>query len=247
MKKVITAISVILLMVTLTNAQIKKSNVKLNTTKINSGISIQQGLKVNKLSKLKSLGDFKKLNIPTQQVTKELLNKKPTRTWKINPRKLSDGSLKLNIFNGIMSQTRWVYGDGTWDEDLDEYLQELSEGRDTRRGRISTWRLQIEFRVSGGVEYRLKLKGINSTENIDNKYIYVSRSSRNGNYISRINMNELNEYNYIFKEPNSSEVELLFTAIPVLRENRDPRTTSRVNSNHWQRVGISEIRIDRID
>ena len=73
----------------------------------------------------------------------------------------------------------------------------------------------------------------------------MTRKSRNGNYISRINMNESSEFNYLFKEPNSGDVELSFTAIPEIREKHP--SSERANRNNWNWVSISEVRIDRID
>lgn len=225
------------------NAQIIKPGVKLNTNKVNSD-KFTKGLKINSLSNLKSIADFKKLNIPVQQITKEQLNKKNTETWIINPRKINQGSLKLDVFNGMTRQDSWTYG-GSLDENLDRILERLNNGRNSHRGQSHIWPIQVKFRVSGGIEYRLKFKEKYSTEETNNKYIYVNRNSKNGSYISRVNMNEFGEFNYIIKEPNSGEIELQFTAIPELRESHI--SSSRENRNNWNWVSISEIRIDRID
>lgn len=206
MKKLITTIALSIIMVTLTNAQIKKPTVKLNTPKVNTGNSVQ-GLKINDLSRLKSIEDFKKLKIPVQQITKENLRKKPTQTWKINPRKLNDGSLKFERLSGWMTPNSWNFGRNN-DRTVQEDVETLNSGRSAGAGLFD---LKIEFRVSGGIEYRLKLKEIDPWGNYRDKNLFVSRRSSNGLYISRINMNELNEYNYIFKEPNSCDIKLQFT------------------------------------
>ncbi len=99
MKKVITTIALAIIMVAGTNAQIKKPTVKVNTTPIATSTKLQ-GVKVNDLSRLKTIEDFEKLNIPVQQMTKELLNKKPTQTWIISPTQLSYAQLKLDYFYG---------------------------------------------------------------------------------------------------------------------------------------------------
>ncbi|MGJ8744376.1 hypothetical protein [Polaribacter sp.] len=243
MKNII--ISAVLVLITITNseAQIKKTKISVRQNAVQKD-KITQGLKINKLSNLNSLGDFSKLKIPIQQNTKELLNKKPTRTWSINPRKINDGSLKLIQFNGVTKQSSWTYG-GSYDENLDRVLESFNSGRIRHRGQSHIWPIQVQFRVSGGIEYRVKLKDLVLPETINNKYIYVTRRHKSGWYISRINMNESGEFNYIFKEPNSGDIELHFTAIPELRESH--ASSSRVNSNVWNWVSISEIQIDRID
>ncbi len=197
-----------------------------------------QGLKINNLNKFKTFGDFKKLNIPVQQTTKELLNKKPTRTWTINPRKLTYGSLKFEkLMWGTITPTSWRYGSGSFRR-INEHVERLNRGRNVSSNNTAdVFTLKIKFRASGASEYRLKLKEIDhmSHENYRDKYIYVRRISKNGLFISRLNMNELEEYNYIFKEPNSCDINLEFTGAPNL---------GRVD---WELVTISEIRIDKIN
>ena len=57
MKKLITTIVLSIIMVSLTNAQIKKPTVKVNTTSIKTNTNLQ-GIKVNDLSRLKSIEDL---------------------------------------------------------------------------------------------------------------------------------------------------------------------------------------------
>ncbi len=229
MKKIIITIVLAFFIVPITNAQIKKPKISVNTTNIATNTNFK-GLKVNDLSRLKSIEDFEKLKIPVQQMTKEKLNAKPTRTWKINPRKLNDGSLKFERLSGWMTPNSWNFGRGN-DRTTQEDVETLNSGRSAGAGLFD---LKIEFRVSGGIQYRLKLKEIDPWGRYQDRNLFVSRRSSNGLYISRINMNELNEYNYIFKEPNSCDIKLQFTGTAGIYYK-------------WSPVTIAEVRIDRID
>jgi len=243
MKKLITTIVLSIIMVSLTNAQIKKPTVKVNTTSIKTNTNLQ-GIKVNDLSRLKSIEDFEKLKIPPQQLTKEILNAKPTQTWKIGPRRLNDGNLKFEQIIGVMTPTSWLYG-GEFINNLDDVIEDLN--RDIiRGGNYATFPLSIKFKVSGGIEYRLKFKQLQpaSTTN-NNEYLYVYIESKNGRYISRLDKNDLNEFNFIFKEPNSSEIILKISPIPNLKGNNLPGISR--SGYYWQWVEISEIKIDRIN
>ena len=233
MKKVITTVALAILMGSLTNAQLKKPTVKVNTTPIETKTNLQ-GVKVNDLSRLKTIEDFEKLNIPVQQMTKEKLNAKPTQTWTISPRKINDGVLKFERLSGWITPNAWNFGRGP-ERTIREDVERLNSGRSAG----GVFDLKIEFRVSGGIEYRLKLKEIDPWGLYQDKYLFVSRSSSNGLYISRINMNELNEYNYIFKEPNSCDIKLQFTGTAHV----DPS----VEDYSWNPVTIAEIKIDRIN
>tara|TARA_R110002050_G_scaffold204522_4_gene340253 strand:- start:188107 stop:188808 length:702 start_codon:yes stop_codon:yes gene_type:complete len=233
MKKVITTIALVLSIVALTNAQIKKPKVKVNTTPIETNTKLQ-GVKVNNLSRLKTIADFEKLNIPVQQMTKEKLHAKPTQTWKINPRIINDGVLKFERLDGWMTTNSWNFGRGP-ERTIREDVERLNSGRSAG----GVFDLKIEFKVIGGIEYRLKLKEIDPWGIYQDKYLFVSRSSSNGLYISRINMNELNEFNYIFSEPKSCDIKLGFTGTAHV----DPS----VEDYKWFPVTIAEVRIDRLN
>ena len=242
MKKISVTLLLTFFIVTVNNAQIKNTKISVNSNNVKTDKLIR-GLKVNNLNKLK-IKDFKKLNIPVALMTKEQLNAKPTRSWKIEPNKIKYASLKLDYFRGTYSNNKWTIG-GDYNDDLDEVVESLNNGR-VRYGR-PIFAIGLKFRATGGAEYRLKFKNLNQRKS-PNEYIFISREGAKGTFISRVDLNDRNEFNYIFKEERSNEVTLKFSAIPNLDYTpSEGRVERRRYTYYWQYVSISEIKIDRIN
>ena len=224
MKKLITTIALSILVVTITNAQIKKPTVKVGVTKAKTQ-QPSSGLLLNSSVKLKTLQDFKKLNIPVAQITKEMLDKKPTQTWIINPRKLSDGYLKLIKFTGFLRPESFLLyvreKCDSWSQT--ERLEALYRTEYWHEDDYSwMFPLKISFRVSGDVDYLIKLKHIKQEHPAyvpydlkPRDFIYVVRKSLDLTYyISKVLMDNNNEFHYSFKEHNSGEISLFFSSSP---------------------------------
>lgn len=234
MKKVITTIALALSIVTLTNAQIKKPKVKMNTTPIATNTQLQE-VKVNNLGSLKTIEDFEKLNIPVQQMTKELLNKKPTQTWKISPMHLIDGNLKLNYFYGSINPEVFSY----YGTDANYFNVLASFPASRLISGSNNFPLSIAFRASGGVEYRLKIKLSGGAGNNDK--IYILRSVNDTYSLVAISDQGNKEFNYVFKEDTSETVYIGISSILKESEKFNRPFYS------WLVSSLSEIRIDRIN
>ncbi|WP_423999435.1 hypothetical protein [Maribacter sp. IgM3_T14_3] len=159
MKKVITTFALAIIMVAGTNAQIKKPTVKVDASKVqtqqpNNGLLLKSSVKLN------TLQDFKKLNIPVAQITKEKLNAKPISTWSIAPTKYKYADLQLYRFNGAWDKNYWTlksYNHYDEDGDIKRVLANVQTGNVDLVG-SSGFPMSIDFRATAGVEYRLKIK-----------------------------------------------------------------------------------------
>ncbi|WP_338357581.1 hypothetical protein [Yeosuana marina] len=225
MKKVITTIALTIIMVAGTNAQIKKPTVKIDASKIQTQQS-SNGLLLNSSVKLNTLQDFKKLNIPKQQLSKEQLAKKPTRTWKITPMKLKDGFLTLEWAEGALLKERWhLYTLGSSDV------------------RYKSGAITIKFYAVGGVEYRLKINFENILRDMSfdsNDFIYIRKYDNNEVFATQVFLDPTNgEFNYIFKQQNSGYIYITSTTIPKLQAS--------TGIEEWVMIGVDEIKIDRIN
>lgn len=209
-KKIITTIVFIAITFTTVHSQITRPNNRLKTKEVNK-LSQTDGLRIANLDK-KSMKDLTRLNIPVSSITRDKLNAKPIRTWAIGPNKLYDGQLRLKYFNGHWSDNKW--------KSSNRYCA------------------SFKFRALGGVEYRMKLKMVpDSGMGFSNdNFIYVTR--KRDNRTTKVVIDEHKEFNYLFKEAQSGEIEIMFTAIPVVTiEGR----------NSFRPIRFSEIRIDRIN
>jgi len=238
MKNSITILAVAILMVAGTNAQIKKPTVKVTTTNIKTNTALQ-GVKVNDLSRLKTVADFEKLNIPVQQMTKEKLNAKPTQTWKISATQLSYAQLKLDYFRGWLSNNefqmrgQYLMSGQNYDHNLAENIDQQWRRRGTTDDPYLFWicPLGIKFRASADIEYKLKLK-ISDTSIPSMGDIFVVQNEL---YISRISKSDSGDYYYVFTPEKSEEITLQFSSGVI------------ADSNFWESISFTEIRIDRIN
>ncbi len=237
-KKILSTIFVIVLTFITVNAQVKPK-VSVKTSKVKTGKAIQS-LKVMSLDKLKSVEDLKRLNIPVAKVTKEKLRAKPTRTWKINPQRLNDGFLRFETMQGTFDKDRWTWGSNV-DRHLQNSLDRLNEGKQ-KNDRYDAFPFKIKFRVTGGVEYRIKIRQLYILPESRSHYIYVAIKSMSNKQqsISKIN-NENNVFNYIFKRPRSEEVIISLSGIPTIT------STFNDGRGYWQPINVAEVRIDRIN
>ena len=234
MKKLITTIAFSIIMVTLTNAQIKKPTVKVGVNKAKTQ-QPSSGLLLKSSVKLKTLQDLNKLNIPVSQITKEKLNAKPTRSWGITPLKIRNGDLKLDSFKGNYDVNTWDWGlTGGSNRYFNEIINEIENGK-PEDPHNNIFPFTIKFRAIGGVEYRLKIKQHLVYRNSPSHYLYIKK----GNYITKIQMVG-QEYNYIFKEVRSREIEISFSGAAIIDNN------SR-NGGTWWPVKTPKIEIDRIN
>jgi len=114
MKKLIMTATLVLLLVTFTNAQINKPKLKESTTNVNStSENANLNLKlipVNDFNRLRTIEDFKKANIPVSNNYKEKLKGEPTKSWKITPVKFDDGLLQLKSLFGVVTKDYWQTG-----------------------------------------------------------------------------------------------------------------------------------------
>jgi len=229
MKKLITTIAFSILMVTLTNAQIKKPKVKVDVNKVQTQ-KPSSGLLLKSSVKLKTLQDLNKLNIPVTQITKEKLNAKPTRSWGITPLKIRNGDLKLGRFNGHYDVNMWAWSSNNRGFNIKLRELENGKGEDPHHDILP---FTIKFRAIGGVEYRLKINQRTILHTRRSNYLYIKK----GNFISKIQMNEL-EFNYIFKESRSGEIEILFSGVAIL---------DNTNRQGFYPLMTEKIEIDRIN
>lgn len=221
MKKIILIFS--LVFYTTANAQIKKTSVKVNnkqTQQANFGVLLKSNVK------LKSLQDLNKLNIPLTQITSEKLNAKPTQSWEITPLKLIDGVLKLDSFSGN-------YGLDYWRWFTDTNFSELENGTTENRNN-KVLPITIKFRATGGVEYRLKINQRLVLPTREFNFIYIKK----GNLISKVQMSSGLEFNYIFKETRSGEIEISISGVVI---------SAHTNSGGSYPIHTEKIEIDRIN
>ena len=125
MKKIITTLSLAIIMVAGTNAQIKKPTVTVNSNKFNLETVLDKGIKID-LKNIKSLKDLDRLNIPVTEYTKSQVDARALRTWKITPMRAQYGALKLLHFVGEFGPSSW-YGLVPY-RDRDRFLPDLQEG-----------------------------------------------------------------------------------------------------------------------
>ncbi len=212
--------------------RLKKPTVKVNTTPIETKTNLQ-GVKVNDLSRLKTIEDFEKLNIPVQQMTKELLNKKPTQTWKIKATKLYDGQLKLHYFEGVLENNKFTcQGILHNPEDVDRMDRSGERGYDQAEIYRYNFPVAIKFRASGGVDYLLKIKTEKSWDYDNHSDIFIVK---NQTFIFRSAVSEQKDYYYFpFKQATSEEITILISS-QIMR--------NRVN---WGSLRFTEIQIDRL-
>ena len=162
MKNLILTIILAFVALMVGSAQIKKPNAIVNTNKVEK-YKIKQGVRID-LKNIKTVTDFNKLKIPVSQISKEKLNAKPINTWKITPSKSKDGQLELESLFGVVTKSHWQTGIEV--KSYDPNFTNLN----------SNFPLSIKFRVSGGVEYLLKLK-----DQMKNRYGYVYVAIRDVN------------------------------------------------------------------
>ena len=225
MRKNIRLVSFLLVLGIMANAQIKKPNISVNTNKIKTAKQFQiQGVKVE-LSKIKNAADFKKLNLPVAYISKEKLNAKPINTWKITPLKSKDGQLELKSLFGVVTKSHWQTGIEV--KSHDSNFTDFS----------SNFPLSIKFRVSGGVEYRLKLK-----DQMRNSYgyVYVAIRDINGrhSFVNRVEFNRNNELYYNFSEERSKDVIIDISFIS---------TNASGQEINYKCLKLSEIEISRLN
>jgi hypothetical protein len=232
MKKVLTTIALAIIMVAGTNAQIKKPTIKVDASKVQTQ-QPSNGLLLKSSVNLKTLQDFNKLDIPTQQISKDKLDAKPTMSWAISPRKLTDGFLKFNSFKGDYDLDLWDWGlsaNGNFDTTIDE----LDRGK-TEDPRRYVFPFTIKFRATGGVEYRLKIKQGYRIPNPTQQFLYIIKDQQ----ISKIQMSNY-EFNFIFKEIRSREIEISFSGVAYIDSNDR-------NGGIWNPIMTEKIQIDRIN
>ncbi|RPD98513.1 hypothetical protein EGM88_04745 [Aureibaculum marinum] len=238
-KNVITTTLTVLLFITITAvAQVKpKITVKTSKSKVTK---VNKSLRMTDLNKLKSVEDLNKLNIPLNRMTQEKLRAKPIKTWQITPQKLNDGFLKFESIKGAFYKDTWLWGRNV-DRDLQSSLDQVNSG-DTKNERYDFFPFKIKFRVTAGVEYRLKIKQHYAFPESRSHYIYVAMSTLTDNNvsISKIN-NDNNVFNYVFKVTKSGEVIISFSGIPLINSGfNDGR-------GYWEYVSTYGVRIDRIN
>ena len=234
MKKLLTTIALSIIMVTLTNAQIKKPTVRVGVTKTKTQ-QPSSGLLLKSSVKLKTLQDLNKLNIPVSQITKEKLNAKPTRSWEITPLKIRNGDLKLDSFKGDYDIDFWAWGlSAGSNRNFEQIIDEIENGEPEDLYN-NIFPFTIKFRAAGGVEYRLKIKQTIVDLDRNSHYLYI----KNGNRISKIQMDGL-DFNYVFKEGRSREIEISFSGATLIDINYS-------GGGVWWPIKTQKIQIDRIN
>lgn len=222
MKKYISFVCFFLMLCISTNAQIKRSKIAVNKSKVNTTKQVK-GAKIN-VSKLKSINNFKTLNIPVMHISKEKLNAKPINTWKITPLKPKHAHLELKSLFGIVTPSHWQTG-----IEVKNYNSNFSDLN-------TAFPLSIKFRVTGGVEYRLKLKDL-----IRNRsgYVYIAIQNIDGQhyYVNRVEFDRNNELYYSFYEENSKNIIINVSFLS---------TSSPSNAPNTECLKFSEIEISRI-
>jgi len=234
MKNLITTIVLVVLTLNTVNAQISRPKVSVKRSKIDAKTRL--GLKINDLKNLKSIDDFKKLKISTNQASEEQSNANPSQSWSINLLKLRDGSaLSLRSLNGHFTMMGLK---------LYAYAHESApnsgsiESGPSNSSSYSAFPLKLQFRAVAGAEYILKIKG-NGRSSRRGFYIYVANKRRNeqSSYIQRIDENNRGEYIYVFQGDHTGYVDLYFSTIP------QPSSRER----NWLPLIFKEISIDRIN
>lgn len=232
MKKLITTLALAIIMVAGTNAQINKPKISINTTKINT-VKTLPGLKVNDLSKLKSLDDIKKLDAPTSQVTTEQERASSSQSWSINTLKLRDGHFSLVRLNGYISTSplsMWAHT---------KENSPTGEDVESNRSNSSYYRafpLELKFRAEAGAEYRVKIKGGRRGSN-SHIYAVIKNENEQSSFISRIEINSLGDYNHIIPTNNTGNISLLFSTLA-----QPPG-----HINDWIDLYFREITLERIN
>lgn len=162
MKNIITTIFLVLIVFSTATAQMKKPklNAKVNTKTVNVGAKIKnvENLSINELATKK---------IPLISITEKQRNAKTITSWKIVPNRPKDNWLKVKSFYGWLQSDKWMIES-----------RPLFEG-----SRISRWNpgwLELSFKQSKGVEYRLKVKIQGS--NHRSKSLYVNTGDTTGRY-----------------------------------------------------------------
>lgn len=162
MKKSILLLALLVIAFKASDAQIKKpiANTKVKTTIINPGIKIKN-------IKNLSVNDLVAKNIPLVSVTKKQLNAKPITSWKIMPINPMDNLLFVQRFYGLLSKTFW----------------QIESSPFFDGATISYWnagRLDLAFRQSKNVEYRMKIKLL--VTGTQNKSLFVHVGQMSGRY-----------------------------------------------------------------
>jgi hypothetical protein len=223
MKKIIQLVSLFLILSTTATAQLENKRISVNTRKIQKKRQIN-GVKVD-FNKLKNATDFRKFNIPIAQISKEKLKAKSTNKWRITPVKPKDGQLELKSIFGVTSQSHWQTGIEV--KNFDPNFTDFS----------SNFPLSIKFRVSGGVEYRLKLK-----DEMRNRYgyLYIAIRDIDGrhSFVNRVEFDRNNELHYSFYEERSKDIviDISFVSTNVSHQQID-----------YKCLKLSEIEINRLD
>jgi hypothetical protein len=143
MKKLITTIVVAIIMVSLTNAQIKKPVISQNQQGATNQTAVQ-GIQLPNLERVTS-AEIRKLRLPTVSISEAQKNAKPLSTWKITPLQPKYSSLSVDSYYGEY----FLYG---W------HLlpKPLFEGPDFSDFALSA--LSLDFRVTRGVRYLVIIK-----------------------------------------------------------------------------------------
>ena len=233
MKKIITTIVLVVLTFSMVDAQIVRPKVSINRTKIDAKNKL--GLKINDLNKLKSIDDFKKLKISTNQVSEEQSNANPSQSWSINLLKLRDGALSLRSLNGSFTMMGLKLYANAYESAPNS--GSIASGS-SNSSSYSAFPLKLQFRAVAGAEYILKIKG-NGQSSRRGFYIYVATKRRNeqSSYIQRIDENNRGEYIYVFQGDHSGYVDLYFSTIP------QPSSRER----NWMPLIFKEISVARIN
>ncbi|WP_338357578.1 hypothetical protein [Yeosuana marina] len=233
MKKHIALIVLLIFSITAINAQINKPKLKVSLTNVNSTTkNANLNLKlipVNDLNRLRTVEDFKKLNIPVSTNYVDKLKEEPTKSWKITPLKFNDGLLQLRSLFGIVTKDYWQTGIKVESGYSDSGFTDFSP----------SFPISIKFRISGGIRYILNLKD-KSTNRHEGKYVYIAYRNPDGRhyYATRIDFDRNHEINYSIKEDVSQE---LFIEISFMSTNAPGYEID------YKCMKLSEIRIDRLD
>ena len=143
MKKVITTLLLVIIMVAGTNAQIKKPLINQNQQGVNNQTAVQ-GIQLPNLERVTS-AELKKLRLPTVSITDAQKNAKPLSTWKITPLQPKYSVLSVDSYYGEYSLNGWRL-----------LPKPLFEGSNFHDFALSA--LTLDFRVSRGVRYIIIVK-----------------------------------------------------------------------------------------
>lgn len=231
MKKKAITITLVMLTILSSFAQINKTKLSPNIKEgeIRSKMNI---VKINKLNSLKNLNDIQKLSIKSSQLSSEQESARYSRSWSINPNKLSDGSLKLLNSRGYISTAPPNLFLTT---DDDSGSTNVSSGS-SNEIELGIFPLKLSLAVSTGAEYRINIKS-RRTPHTNHIYMATTNGGQQGYSIIRLELNSRDEYNGIFQAENSANMEIYLTAIA----NPD-------NHYHdWMMLTVKEIRVDQIN